>query len=80
MAESHGVSERVSSIYLAALFQLLLHLLGWHVHVDDEVRRQELADANVLHLVVVLHTCEPQDTIFKTNNSWATVCFSLIAA
>lgn len=45
-------------LYLGALLQLLLHLLSWQVHVDDEVRRQELTDANVFDLVVVLHTCK----------------------
>lgn len=44
--------------YLAALLQLLLHLLGRLVDVDGQVRRQELADADALDLVVVLHTCE----------------------
>lgn len=42
--------------YLSALFQPLLHLLCWHVDVDVEVWRQELTDANVSDLIVVLHT------------------------
>lgn len=44
--------------YLAALLQLLLHLLGRLVDVDGQVRRQELADADAFDLVVVLHACE----------------------
>lgn len=52
------VHSRRASDYLVALFQLLLHLLGWQVNVDGEVRRQELADADALDLIVVLHTCE----------------------
>lgn len=52
------VHSRCASHYLAALFQLLLHLLGWQVNVDGEVRRQELADADALDLIVVLHACE----------------------
>lgn len=46
--------------YLAALLQLLLHLLGRLVDVDGQVRRQELADADALDLFVVLHTCQQQ--------------------
>lgn len=49
--------QTCSHCYLAALLQLLLHLLSRLVHVDDEVWRQELTDADVLDLVVVLHTC-----------------------
>lgn len=45
-----------ASHYRAALFQLLLHLLGRQVHIDREVRRQELADTDAFDLVVVLHT------------------------
>lgn len=41
--------------YLSALFQPLLHLLRRHVDIDGEVRRQELTDANVSDLVIVLH-------------------------
>lgn len=48
------------SHYLAALLQLLLHLLGCQVDVDDEMRRQELADADAFDLIVVLHTCKPR--------------------
>lgn len=42
--------------YLSALFQPLLHLLRWYVNIDGEVRRQELTDANVSNLIIVLHT------------------------
>lgn len=52
--------------YLAALFQLLLHLLNWQVDIDGEVWRQELADANAFDLVIVLHTCKPQKKKQKT--------------
>lgn len=48
--------------YLAALFQLLLHLLSWQVDVDGEVWSQELTDANAFDLVIVLHTCKPRNT------------------
>lgn len=50
------VSVSVSH-YLAALFQLLLHLVSWQVDIDGEVWRQELTDANAFDLIVVLHTC-----------------------
>lgn len=48
------------SRYLAALFQPLLHLLSWQVDVDGYVWRQELTDANVFDLIVMLHTCRAQ--------------------
>lgn len=47
---------RVLLCYLSALFQPLLHLLRWHFNIDGEVRRQELTDANVSDLIIVLHT------------------------
>lgn len=50
-----------ASRYLAALFQLLLHLLSWQVDIDGEVWRQEFADANAFDLIVVLHTCKTQN-------------------
>lgn len=49
-----------ASAHLAALFQFLLHLLSWQVHIDGEVWRQELTDADVFNLIVVLHACKPQ--------------------
>lgn len=52
------MTNEVSESYLAALFQFLMHLLGGHVHIDNEVWRQELTDADVFDLIVVLHTCE----------------------
>lgn len=46
--------------HLAALLQLLLHLVSGHVHIDDEVRRQELAEADAFDLVVVVHACSTE--------------------
>lgn len=48
------------SRYLPALFQSLLHLLSWQVDIDGYVRRQELTDANVFDLIIMLHTCRAQ--------------------
>lgn len=62
--QDHSISLRSLGAFhnLAALLQLLLHLLSWEVDVDGEVGGQEFTDADAFDLIVVLHTCEPHDT------------------
>lgn len=72
--DSISVVTMSASHYLAALFQLLLHLLSWQVYIDDQVWGQELTDANALYFFVVLHTCKPHNIFFlELCNVW-TVC------
>lgn len=47
-------SEEVT--HLPGRLQLLLRLLCRLVHIDDQMRRQELTDADALYLIVVVHT------------------------
>lgn len=68
-----AVGRAVHHTHLSRRLQLLLHVFGRSVHVDDQVRGQKLADTDVLDLVVMIHTCRPDgETLWGTTHSpWA---------